>query len=159
MKKQQSGFTMIELIMVIVILGILAAFAIPKFVNLGSDARKSTVQGAYGSIKSAAALTHASWLAKNNPAAESVTVEGGTVAMVANAGYPTAAAIAGAAGITTEASGDFVEVSAGVFAAKGVSSANQATCAVTYVAPNPSPADPEDATTVPAITINVDNCD
>jgi len=159
MKKQQSGFTMIELIMVIVILGILAAFALPKFVNLGSDARKSTVQGAYGSIKSAAALTHASWLAKNDPSADTVDVEGGTVAMVPNAGYPTAADIASAAGITTGTNGDFVEVSAGVFSAKGVSSANQATCSVTYVAPNPSPTDPDDATTVPTISINVGNCD
>lgn len=157
MKKQQSGFTMIELIMVIVILGILAAFAIPQFVNLGSDARKSTVQGAYGSIKSAAALTHASWLAQNDPSANSVNVEGGTVEMVQNAGYPTAAAIASAAGITTGTDGDFVEVSSGVFAAKGVATANQATCSVTYVAPSPS--DSDDPTTVPTISINVGNCD
>ena len=44
MKKQQ-GFTLIELIMVIVILGILAAFAIPKFANLGADASHSTIHG------------------------------------------------------------------------------------------------------------------
>ena len=52
----QTGFTLIELVMLIVILGVLAAVALPKFVNLGSDARIATVEAAKGSIATAANL-------------------------------------------------------------------------------------------------------
>ena len=59
MKQVQRGFTLIELVMVIVILGVLAAVAIPKFVDLKSEAQVAALQGVVGGINSASAVNYA----------------------------------------------------------------------------------------------------
>lgn len=64
--KQQSGFTLIELVVVIVILGILAATALPKFVDLRSDAQTSALQGVAGAMDSAMAVNYAGCSVVNN---------------------------------------------------------------------------------------------
>ncbi|PSU88638.1 MSHA biogenesis protein MshA [Photobacterium kishitanii] len=56
--KRQNGFTLIELVVVIVILGILAVTAAPKFLNLQDDARASSLQGLKGAIDGAAGITY-----------------------------------------------------------------------------------------------------
>lgn len=79
MKKSNQGFTLIELIIVIVILGILAVTAAPKFLDLTGDARASTVQALQGTIRGASSIVNAKFLvaglSTSGEAAASSTVD------------------------------------------------------------------------------------
>ncbi len=84
-----GGFTLIELVVVIAVLSILAAFAIPRFVGLEREARTATTLGISGSIRSAATLAHSMWLAQSvNP----IVIEGNVINLTQ--GYPDATDIA-----------------------------------------------------------------
>jgi MSHA pilin protein MshA len=91
--RTEDGFTLIELVVVITILAILAAFAVPRFTSLEGQARLAATQALAGSVRSGAALAHAVWLSQGDPSSTSVTMEGQPITMAH--GYPDAATIEG----------------------------------------------------------------
>ena len=135
MPSKIRGFTLIELVVVITILGILAAFAIPRFISLDTTARAATVTGLAGTVRSAAALARGMSMATGNAA--SVTMEGNPVTLANN--YPDASA-AGIANAINLSAGDF-NFTAGAPAATGtatwqrVGATTPATCQVSYTPP------------------------
>jgi MSHA pilin protein MshA len=138
---KQKGFTLIELVVVIVILGILAVTAAPKFIDLTGDARKSVMEAVKGSINSAADMAHAKALvlAKTSGA---ISVAGTTITLINS--WPDAATIAELLELDAD-----ISHSAGTF--EHADAADGSECSVTYASAASSTARPE-------INIDTDDC-
>lgn len=138
--KRQGGFTLIELVVVIVILGILAVTAAPRFLNLQGDAREASLQGLKGAMQGAAGIVYGRAAIDGKESVsqgQSVTIGSDTVSLVW--GYPAASS----AGIGKAVSGladDWDVVSSSVTSISysfksGVTGANASSCSVTYSLP------------------------
>ncbi|WP_300478491.1 prepilin-type N-terminal cleavage/methylation domain-containing protein [Shewanella sp.] len=99
MKTKQTGFSLIELVIVIVILGLLAATAIPRFLNVTDDAEDASVDGVAGGLSTAVSFVRSQWEVDGRQNS-SVILDGTSVSLDPRFGYPTGTSVTSATAMT-----------------------------------------------------------
>lgn len=116
MHRASSGFTIIELVVVIILLGILAATALPRFMNVDSEAHAAVVEGVQGGMQTGISLYHAQWVAEQQPAANTQINEFNDLRTNAN-GFPYGTANRSGTGSNVTTSADCAAIFTGVLQA------------------------------------------
>lgn len=157
MNKRQAGFTLIELVIVVTIIGILAAVALPRYINLQSQARTAKAQALVGSIKSAAALARANCmvdLGGLGPGTCTATggttnMDGATIDMVNQ--YPAASLTGIIRAAQIDPATDGVSITAGNPIIIDIDGGTVPNCRISYSAATAGP-------TAPVVTLDKSGC-